>query len=241
MRGSGLEERLYVQQDANWNTTALTDASGAMQQRFTFDPYGKATARDASTWASTTDVYMFLELSQGSRSDSVTGLVNSRMRDRNVDTGRWQQADPATYIDGPNRYQALDSSPVQLVDPGGLIGFPPGYTPPSPDWSLPPGYPPLNPPSGPPPWITSPLPPPDPLPPGPLLMRPGVPNACIFVFALGVFVGYKIGQTGPLQRLGTSLGDQFPNFFSWSPSWSHIDPSTLQGPITDPSGYTHAP
>jgi RHS repeat-associated protein len=115
-----VEGRLYVQQDANWNTTALTDASGAVQQRFTYDPYGKATARDASTCASTTDAYTFLELSQGARNDSVTGLVGSRQRDRNVNTGRWMQADPLQYVDGMNRYQQLSDSPVEYLDPSGM-------------------------------------------------------------------------------------------------------------------------
>jgi RHS repeat-associated protein len=113
-----------VQQDANWNTTALTDASGAVQQRFTYDPYGKATARDASTWASTTDAYTFTELHQGGRQDTVTGLVNHRERDDNVSTGGWQQADPAGYIDGANRYQATLANPLYYVDPRGLQAWP---------------------------------------------------------------------------------------------------------------------
>jgi RHS repeat-associated protein len=111
--------RIYVQQDANWNTTALVDTSGTVQQRIVYDPYGAATFLSAS-WASSTDVYMFLELSQGSRSDSVTGLVGSRERDRNVNTARWQQADPAGYIDGANRYQAMGSAPTEYADPSGF-------------------------------------------------------------------------------------------------------------------------
>lgn len=39
--GSGLEERLYVQHDANHNVTALTDTSGTVQERFIYDPYRK--------------------------------------------------------------------------------------------------------------------------------------------------------------------------------------------------------
>lgn len=30
----GLEERLYVQQDANWNVTAVVNTSGSIQERY---------------------------------------------------------------------------------------------------------------------------------------------------------------------------------------------------------------
>src|SRR5207302_5137671 len=39
--GNGLEERLYVQQDANWNVTALVDTSGNVKERYIYDPYGQ--------------------------------------------------------------------------------------------------------------------------------------------------------------------------------------------------------
>jgi YD repeat-containing protein len=42
--GSGsLSERLYVQQDANWNATAVVDRSGTPQERYLDDPYGQPT------------------------------------------------------------------------------------------------------------------------------------------------------------------------------------------------------
>jgi hypothetical protein len=46
--------------------------------------------------------------------------VNHRERDDNVSTGKWQQADPAGYIDGSNRYQAVRSAPTINLDPSGL-------------------------------------------------------------------------------------------------------------------------
>ena len=41
--GSGLNERLYALQDANWNVVALVDTSGVIQERFTYTAYGAAT------------------------------------------------------------------------------------------------------------------------------------------------------------------------------------------------------
>src|SRR5262249_13725251 len=43
----GLEERLYVQQDANWNVTAIANPAGQVLERYVYDPYGKATVYDA--------------------------------------------------------------------------------------------------------------------------------------------------------------------------------------------------
>src|SRR5262249_8697473 len=38
--GNGLEERIYAQQDANWNVTALVSASGSVLERYAYDGYG---------------------------------------------------------------------------------------------------------------------------------------------------------------------------------------------------------
>src|SRR5262249_38725558 len=36
-------QRLYVQQNANWNVTGLVNTSGAVQERYVYDPYGQVT------------------------------------------------------------------------------------------------------------------------------------------------------------------------------------------------------
>src|SRR5260370_40951264 len=48
--GNGLEERLWVQQDANSNVTALVNSSGTVVERYVYDPYGQVTVLDGS-WA----------------------------------------------------------------------------------------------------------------------------------------------------------------------------------------------
>src|SRR5205085_10830565 len=40
---SGLEERLYAQQDANYNVTSISNNSGQIVERYIEDPYGKVT------------------------------------------------------------------------------------------------------------------------------------------------------------------------------------------------------
>jgi hypothetical protein len=47
VQGDGVyDERLYVQQDANYNPTSLSDNTGVVVERFGLDPYGVATFLD---------------------------------------------------------------------------------------------------------------------------------------------------------------------------------------------------
>jgi len=41
--GVGLDQRLYVQQDANWNVTSVSNALGSTVERYRYTPYGKRT------------------------------------------------------------------------------------------------------------------------------------------------------------------------------------------------------
>ncbi len=72
--GSGLGQRLYVQQDANYNVTALLNTSGTVVERFLYDPYGTVTVLDAS-WGIREDglisdcEYQWIYLHQGGRYD----------------------------------------------------------------------------------------------------------------------------------------------------------------------------
>ncbi len=117
--GSGLGRRFYAQQDANWNTTALINTSGSVQERFVYDAYGNGVCLNASG-SPITDPFNWNYLYQGMRGDPVVSLYNSRNRDDDPLLGRWLQQDPASYIDGLNLYQAYESDPVELTDPSGL-------------------------------------------------------------------------------------------------------------------------
>jgi hypothetical protein len=48
--GGTLSERLYVQQDANWNVTAVVNTSGVVVERYAEDPFGQVTYL-TPTWA----------------------------------------------------------------------------------------------------------------------------------------------------------------------------------------------
>ena len=63
---SGLNERFYVMQDANWNTVALVnDWSDSIVENFIYDPYGNVTVLNAAATGGATDAYIWMYLHQG--------------------------------------------------------------------------------------------------------------------------------------------------------------------------------
>jgi RHS repeat-associated protein len=123
---SGLDERLYALQDANWNVTTLIDTSGNPQERFTYDPYGNATVLDWQGIQPTTDQYNWVYMFQGGRVDLATGLYTFQHRNYSPVLGTWVEQDPAGYVDGPNMYQYVLSNPTRFVDPTGTEVDDPG-------------------------------------------------------------------------------------------------------------------
>ncbi|MCI0463315.1 MAG: RHS repeat-associated core domain-containing protein [Gemmataceae bacterium] len=122
--GNGsLDERLYVQQDANYNVTALIDTSGQVVERFIEDGYGKVTvlALDWSTRGSSDYTWRYLH--QGTRYEWVTGLYHVRARDTDPDLGRWLQVDPLGLGPDINPYRYEGNGPVNALDPSGLFGL----------------------------------------------------------------------------------------------------------------------
>jgi RHS repeat-associated protein len=120
--GNGsLEQRHYVQQDANFNVTSVTNASGVVQERFIYDPYGTVEVLNPD-WTSDSDGsdHGWQYLHQGGRYDAASGLYSFRHREYSSGLGRWAQQDPAGYVDGMSAYEALASSPVTMLDADGL-------------------------------------------------------------------------------------------------------------------------
>jgi RHS repeat-associated protein len=132
-------QRLYVQQDANFNVTGLVDTSGNVQERYIYDPYGSVTIL-APNWSTRgTSSFGWVFLHQGGRLDNATGLYNYRNRDYSPSLGRWITDDPTGFRAGDlnlYRYEANDS--INRLDPLGLLsdGMP-GKPPPGPEPSDP--------------------------------------------------------------------------------------------------------
>ena len=116
-------QRLYVQQDANWNVTALVNTSGSVVERYVYDPYGSVTYLTASWGSRSGSNYAWHYLFQGGRLDTATGLVDFQHRDLSTSLGRWRGADPLSYRAGDvNLYRFVADSPGSATDPTGLAG-----------------------------------------------------------------------------------------------------------------------
>jgi YD repeat-containing protein len=76
-RGS---ERFYVQQDANWNVTALVDTTGTVQERYTYLPFGQPTVL-TPTWAvRASSSYAWVYFFQGGRYEPASTIHDFRDR-----------------------------------------------------------------------------------------------------------------------------------------------------------------
>src|SRR5579884_2597628 len=114
-------QRLYVQQDADWNVTALVSVSGAAVERYLYDPYGAVTYLAGGWGSRSSSSYNWQYLFQGGRLSTATGLYNFQQRDYSPSLGRWVETDPSGFGGGDNNfYRAEGDNPVDSTDPAGL-------------------------------------------------------------------------------------------------------------------------
>ena len=119
---SGLDERVYIQQDANYNVTSLVNTSGSVVERFRYAPYGSfivlngAADKDSgvSDWSIDTvnisdwgQVYLF----EGGRYDTATGNYHFRKRDFDLSLGTWNRQDPLGYTNSLNMLLYVNGNP----------------------------------------------------------------------------------------------------------------------------------
>jgi RHS repeat-associated protein len=118
-----LDERLWAQQDANWNVTALINASGVVQERYAYDPFGNFVVYSAS-WTVQTggSNYAWTYQHQGLHYDFTATAYDNRGRWYDPDLGRFMQNDRAGYVAGdPNLYRYVRNSPGRWFDPTGSM------------------------------------------------------------------------------------------------------------------------
>ena len=111
----------HAQYDANWNVTAIADASAGVLERYAYDPYGVATVLYANWSVRGGSPYGWNYLHQGGRFDVDANLYHFRHRDYSATLGRWTQTDPIGFDAGDfNLYRYLGNEPVKGLDPSGL-------------------------------------------------------------------------------------------------------------------------
>ena len=116
-------QRLYAQQDANDDTTALVDTTGKVQERYVYSPYGVVTVLDASgnPRAGNASAFGWQYLFQGGRQDPVTGWYHFQNRDLIPAEGQWAEKDPMGFAAGDlNLYRFVENDPSSYTDPSGL-------------------------------------------------------------------------------------------------------------------------
>jgi RHS repeat-associated protein len=118
-----LDQRLYVQTDANGNVTALVDINGNVLERYTYDPYGNMTVWTPSWTARGMSLYGWMYYFQGKRYDPITGTYDSRDRVYSPTLRRPEQADPLGLVPGNNYYEWEGDRPVNAADPLGTDPF----------------------------------------------------------------------------------------------------------------------
>jgi RHS repeat-associated protein len=120
---STLEERKYALQDANWNVIALTDESGAVDERYAYSAYGAAAILNPSfTPVGTgTSAFDWETLYAGYRYEPATELFHVRNRVYSPGLGVWLQRDADES--GWNYYEYSNGMPIDQVDPYGLESY----------------------------------------------------------------------------------------------------------------------
>ena len=114
----------YVHQDALGSVVMLTDSNGAAYQSYSYDAWGKVTARDASGGVIASSVISAPWLFTGRRFDKESGLYHYRARTYSAELGRFLQMDPIKFDAGdPNIFRYVGNDPVNWTDPSGLQYF----------------------------------------------------------------------------------------------------------------------
>jgi RHS repeat-associated protein len=100
----------FYTQDAAANVTEMTDAAGAVMERYSYDAFGEPTSGSqfGNPW-----------MYASTRFDSFTGLHYMRARWYSSTLGRFVQPDPAGVEGGINAYSYVENSPLDNIDPFG--------------------------------------------------------------------------------------------------------------------------
>jgi RHS repeat-associated protein len=117
LNGPGVDNKIwqkgsaqyFFSQDHLGSTTALTNASGVLVERETYDAYGNTTGSLLTRYGYT-----------GRERDAVSGLMYYRARWYDAQVGRFASEDPIGLAGDVNVYVYVGNNPMEAFDPLGL-------------------------------------------------------------------------------------------------------------------------
>lgn len=118
--GGTLNERLHALQDANWNVTAVVDSTGAVQERYEYDPYGVTAVLAPTIAVRQANNFTWETAYAGYRWNQAVRLFIVRNRYCDPSLGTWLTCDPHTYSDSLSLYEYVASIPLNGSDTFGL-------------------------------------------------------------------------------------------------------------------------
>ena len=96
--------RLYYHRNQQYSIIALTDSSGAIQERYAYSAYGELTIANASGTTLSTSAVNNRYTYTGREWDSTIGLFYFRARMYDARLSRFCSRDPIEYVDGASLY-----------------------------------------------------------------------------------------------------------------------------------------
>lgn len=109
----------YYHTDGQGSVMAVTDALGAVVERYAYDPYGTPAFYNASGTPLQQSAIHNRILFTGREYDAESGLYHFRARALQPELGRFNQTDPLLYYDDKNLYSYVANMPTAYVDPLG--------------------------------------------------------------------------------------------------------------------------
>lgn len=119
---TAVNETYFFHKNRQGSTVAVTDASGTVLERYSYEAFGTPCFFNASGEKMVASAIGNDILFTGREYDPETGFYYYRFRTMNSAMGRFIQNDPVKYADGMNMYAYAHNNPTNIVDPLGLSG-----------------------------------------------------------------------------------------------------------------------
>jgi RHS repeat-associated protein len=116
--------RYFYHQNTLWSVHALTDAAGAVVERYTYDAYGAPQILTSAFGPLTSSAFGNRIMFTGREWDAECSLYHYRARTYGPGLGRFYSRDPLEYVDGINLYEYARSNTNANVDPSGKEALP---------------------------------------------------------------------------------------------------------------------